>query len=136
MKKIILVFILGSLLSCDIGSDDDSLNFAREIISIDSVDIPSEFVFGDTVEITVNYTRPNECYQFSSFIFQSDGNTRTVAVVDDVLLNVECSQNTVDASVSFDFFVTSNETYIFQFFQGTSNTGEDQYLIVEVPVVQ
>ncbi len=135
MKKIILVFILGSLLSCDIGSDDDSLNFSREIVPIDSVDIPSEFIFGETVEVTVNYTRPNDCYQFSSFIFQPDGNTRTVAVVDDVFFNENCSQNTVDASVSFDFFVTSEETYVFQFFQGTSSNGEDQFLIIEVPVV-
>lgn len=136
MKKIILVFILGSLLSCDIGSDDDGLNFSREIIPIDSVDIPSEFTFGETVEITVNYTRPNGCHQFSSFIFQPDGNTRTVAVVDDVFFDADCSQNTIDASVSFDFSVTSNETYVFQFFQGTSDNGEDQFLIIEVPVVQ
>jgi len=134
MKKLIFLFVLGMLLACDLDSGDE-VNFTREIMSIDSVDIPSEFNFGQTHEITVNYTRPNGCYRFNNFIFQPDGNTRTVAVVDDVFVDINCTDAIEEASVSFTFSVTSMETYTFQFYQGTSENGEDQYLIIEVPVV-
>jgi len=135
MKKLLLLFVLGTLLSCGIGGDDE-LNFQLELMSITSVSIPDEFAFGETHEITVNYLRPNGCHEFNNFIFQPDGNTRNVAVVDTVYDDPTCSTNAIDASVSFDFLVLSMDPYIFQFYQGTSQTGEDQYLIVEVPVVQ
>ncbi|MBT8246035.1 MAG: hypothetical protein HKP48_02830 [Winogradskyella sp.] len=135
MKKLILLFLLGTLLACDLDNGNE-VNFSLEIMSIESVDIPTEFNFGQTHEITLNYTRPNGCYQFNDFIFQPDGNTRTVAVVDAIFNDANCTQATVEASVSFNFSVISSDTYTFQFYQGTSDTGEDQYLIIEVPVVQ
>lgn len=135
MKKLLLLFILATFTSCDIG-DDDSQNFTSEFMSIQSVDIPSEFTFGENYDITVNYTRPTSCYQFQRFIFQSDGlTTRTVAVVDTRSLDDSCQQVQTNASVTFNFLVTNMETYVFQFYQGTIE-GEDQYLIVEVPVVE
>ncbi|WP_299115491.1 hypothetical protein [uncultured Winogradskyella sp.] len=135
MKKLLLLFVLVSFMSCDIGGDD-GLNFQLELMSITSVDIPDQFTFGETHEITVNYLRPNGCHEFNNFIFQPDGNTRTVAVVDTVYDDPTCSTNAIDASVSFDFRVVSNEPYIFQFYQGSTQTGEDLYLIIEVPVVE
>ncbi|SHG78538.1 hypothetical protein [Winogradskyella jejuensis] len=134
MKKILLLFVLVGFMSCDIGGDDGP-SFQLELMSITSVNIPDQFTFGETHEITVNYLRPNGCHEFNNFIFQPDGNTRTVAVVDTVYDDPNCSPNAVDASVSFDFRVVSNEPYIFQFYQGSTQTGEDQYLIIEVPVV-
>ncbi|WP_296319307.1 hypothetical protein [Winogradskyella sp.] len=135
MKKVLLFFVLTSVLSCDIGGDD-VVNFTSELMSIESVDIPDEFTFGQTHEITVNYTRPNGCYEFFNFIFQPDGNTRTVAVVDNIFLDEVCTQVPESASVSFNFEVFSTDTYIFQFYQGSDPAGDDIYLIVEVPVVQ
>ena len=136
MKKILTVFVLFSLWSCDIG-DDVTQNFQSELMPIESVNIPSEFIFGETHEITVFYSRPNGCYTFERFINQPEANnTRIVAVVDTNYFNDNCTQAIVDAEVSFNFTATSLETYTFQFFQGTSSTGEDQYLIVEVPVVE
>jgi hypothetical protein len=40
----------------------------------------------------------------------------------------------VDAT--FNFIVTSNGTYIFKFWQGEDDNGNDLYYIVEVPVVE
>ncbi len=136
MRKLLIIVLLTSLFSCDIGSDD-SPNFQSEIMSITSVDIPSEFVFGDTYEITVFYQRPNECYTFERFLTQAGAdNTRIVAVIDTRYFEDDCNTPPVSAEVSFNFTVASQDTYTFQFYQGTSSNGEDQYLIVEVPVVQ
>lgn len=135
MKKILLLFVLGAVISCDIGSDDGP-NFTSELMSIQSVDIPDEFTFGETYEITVSYTRPNECYSFNDFFFQPNGNVRTVAVVDNVALNEPCTDNITFASESFDFRVTSMETYEFRFYRGMLVNGDDDYIVIEVPVVE
>jgi hypothetical protein len=37
--------------------------------------------------------------------------------------------------VSFDFFVGQEESYVFKFWQGENENGDNQCLIVEVPVV-
>lgn len=135
MKKILLLSVLATFLSCDIEGNDE-LNFSSELMSIQSVDIPEEFTFGQSHEITLNYTRPNDCYVFNRILSQPEANnTRIIAVVDNVYNNQDCNQVAEDASVSFNFNVTNTETYTFQFFQGIQN-GEDQYLIVEVPVAQ
>lgn len=136
MKKLLLLFILGILISCDLGDDANSQNFTSEFLPIQSVDIPSEFVFGEDYDITVNYTRPSSCYEFQRFIFQPNGPTsRTVAVVDTRRFDDSCEQIPNNVSVTFNFLVTNMETHVFQFYQGTI-AGEDQYLIVEVPVVE
>lgn len=135
MKKIVLVAIVFSFLGCSLD-DDGNNNFAFEIMPIESVDVPEEFVFGSTHQISVSYTRPNGCYAFNNFVFDSEGNTRTIGVVDAVYLDGNCTQATEEATVSFDFSVISTETYIFQFYQGEDANGEDQYLIVEVPVAE
>jgi hypothetical protein len=136
MKKTLLLFIsLTTLLSCDIGGDDEP-NFSLEVLPIQSVDVPDQFVLGETHPISITYIRPSGCYEFNSFIFQNNLNTRTVAVVDTFFQEEDCTQATEVATVSFDFIVTSSEDYIFQFFQGQDAQGQDQYLIVEVPVVE
>ena len=135
MKKLLLLFTLGVLLSCDIG-DDDSINFTSEVMSIESVELPSEFIFGENYEIKVNYTRPSTCFEFQRILINPDvENSRTVAVIDTRYFDNSCQQIISNASVSFNFSVSSNETQVFQFFQGIVD-GEDQYLIVEVPVVE
>lgn len=135
MKKLLLVLVVFAFLSCNIGGED-ALDFESELISITSVDLPLQFTFGEEHEITVNYIRPNGCYEFNNFIVQPNGNTRTVAVVDNVYNDPNCTQTPENATVSFQFLVLSLDTYIFQFFQGEDENGEDLYLVVEVPVVE
>jgi hypothetical protein len=133
MKKLITLCLAIILFSCNIESDEP--NFNLEVMAIESVDVPLQFNFGQTHQISVTYTRPNGCYEFNDFIFQPNGNTRTIAVVDTVYFMENCTEATEEATVSFDFLVLNNETYVFQFYQGEDDNGEDQYLIVEVPVV-
>ena len=73
----------------------------------------------------------------NDFIYEIDGQQRTVAVVNTVYTidNSTCAEDPEEVTVHFDFHVTSNETYIFKFYQGEDEQGTDQYYIVEVPVM-
>ena len=134
MKKLLLLcVVMLSLASCSL---DDSNEYYNEILPIESVDIPAEFVLGEIYPITVKYIRPAGCYYFYDFYYTRELNQRTVAVVNSVFPNQNCgfSEDTV-AEATFNFKVTSNGTYVFKFWQGKDESGTDLYYIVEVPVV-
>ncbi|MFP4844637.1 hypothetical protein [Winogradskyella sp. PE311] len=137
MKRIIIfaALIFATMTSCNI-EDDDSQNFFFEIVPIQSVEVPEEFIHGETYEISVSYNRPNDCYEFNDFIYGIDDNERTVAVVNTVYTNIECNEVPELITVNFDLVVVSTETYVFKFYQGSDGQGQDQYLLVEVPVVE
>ncbi len=136
MKRLFLLCIIAlSFASC--SGDDDSLNdFYFEILPIESVDIPAEFNFGQTYKIKVSYLRPSGCHVFNDFYYTTELNQRTVAVINTVYPNQPCEtfENEL-VEVSFNFMVTSNGTYVFRFWQGEDENGNDMYYIVEVPVV-
>ena len=127
----LLVFTL-FLTSCSI--DDATRSFFVEVLPIQSVEMPDEFVFGETHEIFMDYTKPSDCYEFNNFLYQIDGQERTVGIINTVYTDVNCNPEPETVTVSFDFTVTSMETYVFKFYQGEGPDGTDQYLIVEVPV--
>ena len=134
MKKL---FALGLILflftAC---SNDDGYDFYYEILPVESVDIPEEFIYGETYPITVSYLRPTTCHYFREFYYKKVFNERTVAPVTYVLEKDDCED--FDAELvesSFNFVVTGSGPYVFKFWQGEDEQGEDQYLIIEVPVV-
>ncbi|WP_179009526.1 hypothetical protein [Winogradskyella forsetii] len=122
--------------SCNID-DNDNYDFYLEVVPIDSVELPEYFVQGEIYEINITYTQPNSCYYFNDFIYEIDGQERTVVVVNTVYADVDntCVYNPEEVTVHFNFSVTGNETYVFKFYQGEDEEGEDQYYIVEVPVM-
>ncbi|WP_178991227.1 hypothetical protein [Winogradskyella schleiferi] len=130
----LLVFAFISLFtSCSL--DDDGTNYSgTEILPIESVVMPESFVFGETYEIEITYVRPSNCYQFYNFFYDIDGNERTVAVINSVYIDGTCVQDPESVTVTLNFMVNSNETYLFKFYQGHDEEGEDQYYLVEVPV--
>ena len=69
MKKYLLLVgvVISTLTSC--GIDDDAQSFYFEILPIESVELPEEFVFGDTYEIFIDYIRPSSCYVFNDFLY-------------------------------------------------------------------
>lgn len=125
-----------SFASCSVDGDSSG-NFYTEFVPIESVDIPTEFTLGETYEIHVKYLRPSACYIFNDFYYASELNQRTVAVINTVYPNQNCAalDNQI-VDVSFNFLVTSNGTYVFRFWQGEDENGNDTYYIVEVPVVE
>jgi len=132
-KQLFLVSILLVLLSsCSL--DDGTADFYLEVMPITSVEVPDHFVLGETYEINITYMRPNSCYVFNDFIYDINEQERTVVVVNTVY-NTLCTGEPEDVTVNFTFPVNGTETYVFKFYQGEDENGEDQYFLVEIPVM-
>jgi len=134
MKRLIII-TLSLILFASCSSDDD-LEYSIEILPIESVNIPESFTLGEIYPITVSYLRPTTCHSFKEFYYRKNLNERTVAVINYNVQDNNCndlSDELVEAT--FNFIVTSNGSYIFKFWQGVDENDEDQYLIIEVPVI-
>lgn len=140
MKKLVTILILvvvaSFTFSCEI-SDDNSPTYNFELVAIDSVDLPEAFVLGETKQITVHYKRPSTCHFYDGFYYEKNLNTRTVALQMAVLANSTCETLEEEvAEASFNFYVSNNGTYIFKFFNGKDEAGQNTFLEYEIPVVQ
>lgn len=136
MKKLLLLsFLLFSVFSCS-TDDGDSLNFYNETLPIESVNMPTEFQFGSTYEITMTYFRPSSCHLFNDFYYVSEDNIRTISIINTVFPDQQCeTYENEEEEVSFNFQVSSFDTYVFRFWQGKDANGNDTYFVVEVPVL-
>lgn len=135
MKKLLALCL--TLILCASCSVDDGVNFGFEVLPVESVDIPDEFELGETYPISVSYFRPSTCHSFKEFYYLKENNIRTVAPITYVFEESNCT-DIEDGLVesTFNFIVTSNGSYIFKFWQGEDESGEDQYLTIEVPVIE
>lgn len=139
MKRLLVLCFALLLASCSL--DDDGTNFSFEVLPVESVDIPTEFQLGMTYPITVSYFRPSTCHSFKEFYYLRENNVRTVAPIN-YLFERETGQNSCTdlqdnlVEATFNFVVTSNGSYIFKFWQGEDNDGNDKYLTIEVPVIE
>jgi len=134
MKRFLLILItIISLSACSV--EDNAPNYHFEYIGITEVDIPDEFIFGETYEIIVSYTLPNSCYTFYNFDYIYRDTSReiyTYAIVND---DAVCTLETVDGEYIIYVEVRQQEDYTFKFWQGEDSQGVGQYLIIEVPVI-
>tara|TARA_R110002050_G_scaffold293182_1_gene449393 strand:- start:64733 stop:65140 length:408 start_codon:yes stop_codon:yes gene_type:complete len=135
MKRLLVLCLTLVLASCSV--DNDGANYSFEVLPVESVDIPDAFELGETYPITVSYFRPSTCHSFKEFYYFKENNIRTVAPINFVFEDNNCNDlEDVLVDETFNFIVTSNGSYIFKFWQGEDTNGEDQYLTIEVPVVE
>jgi hypothetical protein len=140
MKKIFaLSFIIITFLSCSV---DDAANedFSLEILPIENVTIPTEVIFGQSYTINYTYLKPSTCHIFNDIYYLSVNNIRTVAVINTVINETEtviCEPLTDElVERSFEFYVKYRTgSYIFKFWNGKDDNGEDLYLIYEIPII-
>lgn len=135
MKKIASLLVLLFLVNA--CSPDSGTDYHLELMPIQSVDIPTEFTLGQTYPITVHYTKPTTCYYFNNLYYEKNLNVRTIAVENAVEERNNCHDLSAADGISdytFNFYVTSNGSYIFKFYQGKDANGEDVFLEYEVPV--
>ena len=135
MKKLLILgFLMFSFFGCTPESDD-SQNFFNEILPVASVNMPDQFVFGSTHEITMTYFRPSGCHVFSDFYYLPEINQRTIAIITTVFPDQNCQQfDDEEVQVTFNFRVNDIDPYVFRFWQGVDEYGNDIYYVVEVPV--
>ncbi|WP_146193392.1 membrane lipoprotein lipid attachment site-containing protein [Flavobacterium sediminis] len=135
MKKIVLLLSLLFIVSaCSVNNDEP--NFHYELLPIEEVELPTEFVMGETYQIKVWYYKPSTCYSFGGFYYEKNLNERTIAI-QSVVLDSETCQTVTDElkSATLDFYVTNNGSYVFKFWQGVDENLENIFYEVEVPVV-
>lgn len=135
MKKILaLVSVLLLFNACSLN-DDDGIKFHYELLPIESVVIPDSFEMGETYPITIKYFRPTTCHAFDGFYYDKNLNIRTVAVRNAVVQKDNCTELTNSLiEQTLNFYVTNNGSYIFKFWQGKNDAGEDVFLEYEIPV--
>ena len=132
MKKVISLLALFFLFN---SCSTEGTNYTFELLPIQSVDLPTEFTLGQTYPITVHYKLPTSCHYFNQLYYDKNLNVRTIAVESAVADRNNCMATPNDASTyTFNFYVTSNGSYIFKFYQGKDDNGNDIFLQYEVPV--
>ncbi len=137
--KIVLTFLLVTIFSGCLD-DDDNIPFFYDAVAIEEVTIPDQFTRGETYEISVSYFSPSTCHSFSGFDYGGFGNERTVAVINVVIndntTTCEDLQQTDLREESFTFLAGRESSYVFRFWQGRDDQGNNRFLTIEVPVVE
>ncbi|WP_452225525.1 hypothetical protein [Lacinutrix chionoecetis] len=135
MKKLLILIIGLVTFSCSLS--DDSPTDYQELLPVEEAVLPEEFVLNETYEITLVYLRPTTCHAFSDIYYLKENNERTVAVISTVFQsNGNCTALGTELEATFNFKATQTGSYVFKFWQGEDDNGEDTYLTVEVPVVE
>ena len=130
MKKLIACLFVFLFFSCS-TNDDSTQDIYYEILPVESAVLPDEFQLGEVYEITLTYIRPSTCHAFNNMYYLEELNERTVAVVAYVISgNGNCQPTDIEAEASFDLKAEDSGSYVFKFWQGGDN-----YLVIEVPVV-
>jgi hypothetical protein len=139
MKKFILFALTFIFWSC--GVDDSSKDdFHFEILPIETVSLPEFLQGNDTNRVIYTFKVPSNCHSFSDLYYLENINERTIAVVALVTDNTETGLDceNLDETIEergFDFFAAPGfDSYIFKFWQGEDENGNDLYYTVEVPV--
>ncbi|WCO01599.1 hypothetical protein [Psychroserpens ponticola] len=136
MKKLLLLsFLICTVLSCSPNDDDNSSNFYYETLPIESVIMPTEFQLGVTYEIKMTYIKPSGCHVFNDFYYLSELNQRTIAIITTVFPDQNCENIEEEVEVTLNFNVNDLNPYVFRFWQGEDDNGNDTYYVIEIPVV-
>jgi len=129
-----LVFIISS---CELS--DDGLQVTYEAVSIDSVQLPQTFTFGERYDIPVFYKRPTSCHVFEGFNVEASLNERTIASVLARFNAGECIEENVVEEQYLRFTAASNGTYVFKFLTNQDVNGDGtgpDYLEYEIQVIE
>ncbi len=136
MKRYTLIILALFAFSACSTDNNDMPNYHFEYVSISSVDIPEEFVLGETYPVTITYELPNSCSEFYSYDYIYSDTSRiigAIAIVDDS--TTACDEMITSESFTINVQASQTETYTFKFWQGQDDQGVDQYLIIDVPVI-
>ena len=121
--------------SCN-DDDDNYHDHHLEYVSVISAELPDEFTYGHTYRINVTIELPNSCYYYyDQYDYFYEGTSRLIYPIAHVDDGVACTQNITETTFSIPIQALQNEPYIFKFYQGEDDNGEDMFLTIEVPVI-
>jgi hypothetical protein len=135
MIKTLFIVLTVFLTSCSL--DDSSDNQSFEMLPIESIVLPDEFMLDEIYEIDFTFLRPTNCHGYYDIFINAEDENRTVAVTSIVYENSNCVEITEDniAEQTFRFRVIYDQTYVFHIWKGVDDLGEDVFETYEIPVV-
>ena len=136
MKKLLLlVLMILSFSSCS-TDDNDNLDFYFDYLPVTNVTVPEEFRYNEAYDIHFTYKLPSNCHFYEDLYYIIDGDNRNIAVISYVIDEGACEAlDDTEEERSFKFICTKNTgSYVFEFWGGKDENGEDIYLTYEVPV--
>lgn len=137
MKQFLSLFLIGFLIfGCSIDDDSNYHEYHLEYVNVVSADLPDEFVQGNTYRIDVTIELPNSCYYYyNQYDYFYEGNSRLIYPIAHVDDGVPCTLNIRETTFSIPVQALQSEPYIFKFYQGEDDEGQDVFLTIEVPVI-
>lgn len=135
-KKFLILFALTVVFNACSLDDDDNLYYSIETLPIKEAIVPAEFEFGSFYDITVTYDLPSSCHFFDQLYYEYEGTSRIVAVNAGVLENTDCEDSITEKEFTFTVRVEQVEDYLFKFWNGKDNSGNDIFIEILVPVVE
>ncbi len=135
IKKALLTLAIIALTGCSLGDDEEKYHY--EVLPIESIVFPDEFVLGEVYTIDFTYLQPTSCHGYYNIYINAENENRTLAVTSIVFNDNNCEQLTQNNEVlqSFDFKVLYDQTYRFHIWKGVDDLGEDIYEVIEVPTI-
>ncbi len=134
MKKLFVCIIALVALSC--STSDDTQKSYIELLPIESATVPDEFTRGETNNISITFKRSSECHAFKDIYLKDESDGLFVAVMSTVFTgNYDCAAIDDVLEKTFTVEPGQEDLFVFKFWHGTNNSGEQDYIIIEVPVV-
>jgi len=138
MKYFFTLFLATFLFyGCNDDDDDyDEHDYHLEYIGTKTVDLPNEFIFGNVYRINGTIELPNSCYYYyNQYDYFYEGSSRIIYPIAHVDDGVSCAEKITTAKFSIPVHIQQSEPYVFKFYQGEDDDGNELFLTVEVPVV-
>ncbi|WP_412985020.1 hypothetical protein [Pontimicrobium sp. IMCC45349] len=133
-KYLIVVMLALTITSC--SDDDDGHAFYLEYAKVLNANVPEQFQYGHTYQINMTVELPNSCYFFyNQFDYFYDGNSRLVYPIAHVDIEDTCEPIITEDELIISVRALQSEPYLFKFYQGKDENGEDLFLTIEVPVI-
>jgi len=130
----VLCIVTLPLASCNLENDNVIFHFVP--LQIVSAELPESFTLNQAYQIRVTYIKPNNCTFFDGFeISEPDTTVRNVVAIGSEFEQQQCAEVIEEVETTFSFTVLYSEDYLFRFWTGENADGEQQYLEIEVPVV-
>ena len=131
MKKIlVLPLFIFLFISCD----DYTPIYELKILPIIEAKTPVSFTYRTSDTITLKYTLPNACYTFRNLYYESERNSRVVAVYALKDSEITCTQATIEKELKIPIHVLQEEDYLFKFYKGKDADGKSIFEEITVPV--
>lgn len=142
MRKLLLLFIaVTGIVSCTY--EDKTAHFAVEFLAVDSVEFPEMMSPGQSYDIKIYYTRPDDCHYYDGIYTEERTNGQMIAVQTLVIQDANCHEVNFDAPEYGIYTFNCPDTigtssgytaYDFQIYKGTDSNGDPIVETVTIPV--